>query len=111
MDNYLGIFDIVTLLLGLYFLYIFVQTKFMGKPLNVSNFMPSNMPLRSCKQPEAFAAFILPRILIFGLLLVVYSVVSYLQLVDFIWAYLIFPVLIVFYIVTIRQARRFWKNG
>ena len=111
MDSYLGIFDIITLLVGLYFLLIFVQTKFMGKPLNVSNFMPGDMTLSSCKQPEAFSAFILPRILLFGLLLVVYSVISYLELVSFLWAYLLFPLLIVFYIITIRQARKFWKNS
>lgn len=110
MDSYMSIFDIFAFGFGIYFLYIFIQTKFMGKPVNISNFMPTTMTMKTCKDPEAFTAFILPRILFFALFLMVYSAISFLQLLNNLWFYLLFPlVLVAFYILTVRQSRRFWQ--
>lgn len=109
MDNLFRIFDIVLFAFGAYFLYIFFQTKFLGKPINISNFMPTDMTMKNCKQPEAFTAFILPRLLIFAVFLIACGAVSLLQLANTIWYYLLFVLLIAFYILTIRQSRRFWQ--
>ena len=109
MNDFFGIFDIFVLGFGAYFFFIFFQTKFLGKPLNASNFMPTTMTMKSCKQPEAFTAFILPRLLIFSVFLILYGAVSLFQLVEAAWFYFLFLLLIVFYVITIRQSRRFWQ--
>ncbi len=109
MDNLSGIFDIAVFAFGVYFLYLFVQTKFRGKPVNVSNFLPSDLTMKRCRQPEAFTAFILPRFLIFGVLLMCYSALSFLQLIPSGWFYFAYAVpVILFYIITVRQSRKYW---
>lgn len=109
MDNVFSIFDIFVFAFGVYFFYIFFQTKFRGKPLNISNFMPTTMTMQNCKQPEAFTAFLLPRLLLFAVFLILYGAISFLQLVTSTWYYFLFLLPVAFYILTVRQARRFWQ--
>lgn len=110
MDNYLGLFDIFAFAFGAYFFSIFFRTKFMGKPINITNFMPTTMTMQNCKQPEAFTAYILPRLLVFSLFLMAYSAVSFFRWLDTLWFYLLFPaVVVLFYVFTVRRARRFWE--
>ena len=109
MNDFFSILDIFVLGFGIYFFFIFFQTKFLVKPLNISNFMPTTMTMKNCKQPEAFTAFILPRLLIFSIFLTLYGVVSLLQLAEVAWFYFLFLLLIAFYILTVRQSRRFWQ--
>lgn len=109
MDSIFGIFDIAVFAFGGYFLYLFVQTKFRGKPVNISNFLPTDLTMKQCRQPEAFTAFILPRFVIFGLLLICYSTLSFFKIFTSGWFSLIYSVpVIAFYIVTVRQSRKFW---
>ena len=109
MDGFFDLFSILLACYGVYFLYLFVQTKFRGKPVNVSNFLPSDLTMKRCRQPEAFTAFILPRFLIFGVLLMCYSALSFLQLIPSGWFYFAYAVpVILFYIITVRQSRKYW---
>lgn len=109
MDSILGIFDVFVVAFGVYFLFVFIQTKFRGKPLNISNFMPTTMTMQNCKQPEAFTAFFLPRLLVFAVFLILYGAISLLRLVEATWYYFLFLLLIGFYIIIVRQSRRFWQ--
>ena len=110
MDAYFKLFDFLILVYGAYFLYLVLSVKWMGRPLITKHFMPTDLTLDNCKDPQAFTSFILPRMVVFGFLLIVYAATSLAGLLThFVYYFIFFVVVIGLYALTVRQARaRFW---
>ena len=110
MDTYFKLFDFLILLYGAYFFYAVISVKWMGRPLTIKYFMPTDLTMENCRDPQGFTSFILPRMVVFGLLLIVYAATSLAGLLTHFVVYFIFFVVVIgLYSLTTRQARaRFW---
>lgn len=114
MDGFLSIFSLLLAGYGVYFIYQWFQIKFQKKPVDVKNFMPTDMTLDNCSDVEAFTAYVAPWLLVMGASLVIYSVASY-ALGNSGWFIFIvigyFAALILTYTLMVRHAKkRFWPE-
>lgn len=112
-----GFFDIFSILIagyGIYFLSLWFRVAVQKQPVDTKNILPTDLTLKNCNDPERFTAFILPWLLITGLSLVVYAAISYFfgserWFIAVIFLY--FAAILVYYMLTMRTARRrFWPD-
>ena len=111
--DYLKIFDLFIGGYGLYFLYQVFQSRMRRQPFPPQNILSRDMTLETCRDVAGYAAFVLPRVIFMGALLVLYAVISISGVLDAYGAYLyliVFVILVPFYVVMVKQAkRRFWS--
>ncbi len=112
--DYFQIFYLVIFAYGVSFLYQSLlcavkKTLFAPKLLFSSSF-----PLDACRDPEKFTAFVLPRAIVIGVLLVGFGILAYLQPfgegAGAVYLLIIVGILALF-VVTAQQAKkRFWDE-
>lgn len=111
--DFMVIFDVFIAFYGLKFLLQWYQTKFQGKPLDPQCLLTTDLTADTCLDRAGLTAFLLPRLLCFGLGLVAYAAVSFSGILSPGWnlllCFLLFGVFVAVFIVTNKQARRqFW---
>ena len=114
MDGFLDLFSLLLAGYGAYFIYQWFQITFRKKPVDVKNFMPTDMTLDKCNDVPAFTAYVSPWLLSIGASLVIYAVVSY-CLGNSPWFLAVvigyFAALIIVYTLMIHSVKkRFWPD-
>ena len=114
MDGFLSIFSLMLAGYGIYFIYQWFQITIQKKPVDVKNFMPTDMTLDKCSDVPAFTAYIAPWLLFMGAALVIYAVASYF-LGNSAWFIVVivgfFSSFTLLYILLVRHAqKRFWPD-
>ena len=112
--DYFQVFDLLIGGYGLYFLYQIVQSRLRRQPFPPQNILSRDMTLETCRDVEAYTAFIIPRVLCLALLLIAYAVIAISGILDaysLYFYFVVFLILVPFYVVTVKQARqRFWTK-
>ena len=112
--DFFSLFDLLIGGYGVYFLYQIVQSRLRHQPFPPQNILSRDMTLDTCRDVEAYTAFILPRVFCFALLLIAYAVISLsgiMSAYSLYFYFAVFLILISFYVVIVRQARqRFWTK-
>jgi hypothetical protein len=72
MNNVFSIMDLIFAGAGIYALYAYVQLKTKNE-FTTSLLMSKDVEIRKCKDIEGYKAFILPKILIFGIAALLYG--------------------------------------
>ncbi|MCI9588081.1 MAG: hypothetical protein HFF60_08960 [Oscillospiraceae bacterium] len=110
--DFMSIFDILIGFYGLKFLLQWYQSKFQGKPLDPQCLLTTDLTAATCTDLEGLTAFLLPRLLCFGLGLVLYAAISFLGLLaplGLLLYVLFFGGFVALFLLTNKQAkRRFW---
>ncbi len=111
--DYFQIFYLVIFVYGLYFLYQSLRCAIQKTHFPPKLLFSSAYTLDSCRDPDKFTAYILPRAIVIGVLLVGFGILAYLQPfgTEAYWAYFVLMVVIlVLFLVTAQQAKkRFWE--
>ena len=112
MDEFGSIFDILFVAYGVDFLYLALSSKIKKEPFPASSLMPQGCTIEKCKDPEAFTAFMFPRVLLFGTLMILFGVTAFFGLLGsflLIACVVFFALLIVFFFVVLKRAAKlFW---
>lgn len=111
--DFMALFDILIGFYGLKFLLQWYQAKFQGKPLDPQCLLTTDLTAGTCADREGLTAFLLPRLLCFGIGLVLYAVISFTGILspglNLLLCFLVFGSFVALFLVTNRQAkRRFW---
>ena len=112
MEEFGSIFDFAIAGYGIYFIYLSLSAKIKGEVFRVKELLPATCTMDKCKDPDAFTAYMIPRVLLFGVLLFLFGAASFLGLFGsyMLIACIAFVVfLVVFYFVVLKRAAKlFW---
>ena len=71
--DFLSILDLIIAAYGVYFLSQWFKVRVKGEKLDPKSFLPGDMTLETCRDPEGFQRALLPQLLLFGLALLGYG--------------------------------------
>jgi len=114
-----SILDIVFIFAGIWLLLQCYNVKYKGDPFNVKAIFPPDMTADKCSDMEAFHAFMIPRAFVMGVIMMLYSLLSFTSdqfdllnpTLDLIIFLIVFVGLLILYNRTVKTARAlFWKE-
>lgn len=72
-DSFLLFFDIIMLAYGIYCLYVWVKLRKTGVMPEKSMLLSQELPMKNCIDPEEYVRYMKPRLLVFGITLVIFA--------------------------------------
>ena len=70
-DSILYIFDIIIVLSGIYCIYSAIYMKMTGKVHANKLVIPKDKDVNSCKDPDGYISYIVPRLIIYAILVII----------------------------------------
>ena len=115
-DSFLMIFDLISLMCGVYILYTYVKLRMACRLFPSSLLIPSGKSPKDCLDSEGYIRYMLPRLLIIGIPITLFGMVNlaneYLQLFDYqvglIMTGVAFVFIVWFAVCTAKANRRYW---
>lgn len=117
MDNsMLSIIDFISLACGIYVLYIWYRLQAVRRLFDSTLLIPRDQRIKDCADPDGYIRYLKPRLLVLGLLLVLYGAVSlansslklYNDTVGMILNGVMLLVIIWYAVCTRKAFKRFW---
>lgn len=114
MDSMFSMMDIIIILGGLYLLYTYYLMKFKGE-VKESILLPKDLPVRKCKDLPAYISDMSPKVLVYGIVVVLCGITGLLEdmyhIMGWIYlaAFLIFIAASAWFIVQTKGAvKKYW---
>lgn len=117
MDNsMLSLFDFISLAGGAYVLYVWYRLQAVRRLFDNSLLIPKDKRIKDCADAEGYIGYIKPRLLVLGLLLVIYGIVSlannslhfYSDIVGMILNGVMLLLIIWYAVCSVKAFKRFW---
>ena len=117
MDNsMLSLFDFISLAAGGYALYTWYQLLTTKKLFANSLLIPKDQVPKDCKDSDAYIRYIKPRVLILGVFLALFGLISlvnsnlhlYNNMVDMALTFVAVIVIVWYAVCSVRSFRRYW---
>lgn len=78
-QSFMMMFDFISIGCGIYILYTFIKLQAYGRLFPNSLLIPTGKSPKDCDDPEGYIAYIKPRMVIMGIFVLVFGIVSLLN--------------------------------
>ena len=115
-DGFLMIFDVISLVCGVYILYSYVKLRMAGRLFPNSLLIPSGKSPKDCLDPEGYIQYIQSKLLVVGIPVTVFGIINiineYMKLfsyqISLIMTGVVLLIIIWFAVCSSKANRRYW---